>query len=221
MVTLTGSIVPTFSLLEAVKKAVVSALRAGLTEDYPEPDRKTVQGISAHIEMEYPSAVELYPGIWVQFSFSEIRKAGITPIFLNTETMPDGQEFNKQYMMGSFKGRVTLSIVALSNLQRDKIAGALINLYLFGRINPIANNFFEMLDSNDYVSLSVEQDTLSPGGQSVNIGAPWDHDVVVYEDAYSFNMIGQFASRFETGELVKLSEIRIVPELVPNTNGWM
>ena len=218
---MTSSVTPTLSLLEAVKTAVMVALRAGLTTDYPEPDRKVVQRISAHIQMEYPSEIELYPGIWVQFSFSEIRKAGITPIFLSTETMPDNQEVNKQYMMGSFKGRVTLSIVALSNLERDKIAGALINLYLFGKINPMANNFFEMLDSNDYVSISVEQDTLSPGGQSMSFVAPGEKEIPVYEDAYSFNMIGQFASRFETGELVRLSEIRIVPELVPNTEGWV
>jgi hypothetical protein len=79
-----------------------------------------------------------------------------------------------------------------------------------------------MLNSNDYVSLSTNQDMLSPSGQQIEMGtAPWDPLAVVYEDAYSFDIIGQFASRFETGELVKLSEIRIVPELVPNSEGWV
>jgi hypothetical protein len=209
-----------YSLLEAVKTSVVSALRGALVRDYPEPDRLVIQRVSDNIEMEYPTESAKYPGIWVQFSFNEIRKAGLDPTFLST-TVQAAQEINKQYMMGSFKGRVTLSIVAVSNLERDQISGAIINLFLFGRINPVANNFFSMLYDSEYVNISIGQDVLSPGGQTVTVGAPWQSDVLVYEDAYSFDIIGQFASRFETGELVKLSELRVIPELVTSPEGWV
>ena len=80
-------------MIETVKRAVMNALREALSGTTL---NHMVNGTDVTIDMEYPIEKESYPGIWVQFSFSEIVQAGIghepiirTVIEEATDTTPE------------------------------------------------------------------------------------------------------------------------------------
>jgi hypothetical protein len=186
----------------SVKKAVMQALRATFTADYPDPILRNI-----NVHMEYPAEQEDYPGIWVQFSFRDLQAEGI-----NHKVYYDDVN-NRRWSYWMFGGTVTLMIVALTSKERDTIADKVIQMYAFHSLNIQANQFTNTLMQWPYINIALNNDALRPSGQSTTVGAPWQPDVLVYEDSYSFDILGQFASDFPTGELIRLDEIRLLPYL--------
>ena len=215
-------------MIETVKRAVMNALREALTGTTL---NHLVNGTDITVDMEYPIEKEHYPGVWVQFSFNEIVQAGIghepmlrtvvaeatanTPEVINWEPM---REF-------SFKGRVTLTIVALTSLERDRIADAIITMLAFSRppesvitkANEDTKQFrqlIESLASNPYVSLTVNHDQIIPGGQAMTTGVPWDEEIPGYEDTYSFDILGQTNIVFKHDGTYTLANVAENPVMV-------
>lgn len=192
-------------MIETVKRAVMNALREALTGTTL---NHLVNGSDVTIDMEYPIEKENYPGIWVQFSFNEIVQAGVghEPL-LRTVTAPatttTPEQINWEPMREfQFKGRVTLTIVALTSLERDRIADAVITMLAFSRPPEMAltkpdedtkqfRQLIESLANNPYVSLTLNHDQIIPGGQAMTTGVPWDEEIPGYEDTYSFDILGQ------------------------------
>ena len=52
-------------------------------------------------------------------------------------------------------------------------------------------------------------------GQSVSVGTPWHADTMVYEDAYSFDVIGQFMLVTENEGLYRLRRIDVDKQIAP------
>ena len=192
-------------MIETVKRAVMGALRDALAGTSL---NQAVNGGDVTIDMEYPIQKENYPGIWVQFSFSEIVQAGIghepllrTVIAEATEATPEVVvwEPTREFQ---FKGRVTLTIVALTSLERDRLADAVITMLAFSRPpNPVLTDRAEDtrqfrqlipgLAANPHVSITLNHDQIIPGGQAMTTGVPWDEEIPGYEDTYSFDILGQ------------------------------
>jgi hypothetical protein len=186
----------------AVKKAVVKALKNTFTtENYPDP---ILQNMS--VSMEYPTEVENYPGVWVGFSFKDMQSIGIgNPVF--TDPGPP----QRRYQLWMFGGTVTMTIVALTSKERDAISDKIIQMYAFHRLNDATNTFVKYLKDYPYIYMNVNNDILRTEGESTTVGAPWQQDVLVYENSIAFDLVGQFASQLPTGVLIRLSEIRPVP----------
>jgi hypothetical protein len=193
-------------MIETVKRAVMNALRESLTGTTLD---RQVNGTKVTIDMEYPIQKESYPGIWVQFSFSEIVQAGI------------GHEVREF----QFKGRVTLTIVALTSLERDRLADAVITMLAFSRppemviTNPSKDTkqFRQLIASlaeNPYVSLTINHDQIVPGGQAMTTGVPWDEEIPGYEDTYSFDILGQTNIVFKHDGTYSLSNVAETPVMV-------
>ena len=195
----------TYSVLEAVKRAGVTALRKGLNSNYLGP-QDALAMLKDQISMEYPERETQYPGVWVRFSFSQLQRLSLDPTFVEEGT-------SREFQLGSFKGRMSFSILALSSKDRDQIAGALIHTFLFGRESETGGGFQSELSNNDYINITPQEALLTPGGQSETIGAPWDPNKIVYEDSYSLNIQGEFASNIKTGELVPLKSVEVIPEI--------
>ena len=79
-------------LIEGVKRSVITALNAALDEAYADPS-DVVRRVVGNIEMEDPLERVKYPGIWVQFSFTEVRRAAIAEMHYREETLPSGEPF--------------------------------------------------------------------------------------------------------------------------------
>jgi hypothetical protein len=205
-------------VVESVKKSVVSALRESIANtslSFP------TKGTQVHIELEYPMTEEQYPGIWVQFATTRLQRMGLAQEFW----VKDGENWNA-VQEWQVQGRVTMTILALSNLERDRIADSLITLFAFSRTpepvitKPHKNTnkyrqFITALDENPYVAMTVNTDILTGGGQSVNVGVPWQPDILAYTDAYSFDIIGNFDYVFSDDGTYSLARIERYNELVP------
>lgn len=186
-------------MIETVKRAVILALRESISGTTLSD---TVNGTEVTVDMEYPMTKEHYPGVWVNFSFSEMVNAGIGMEIL-TQTIGDNDEVNWEPVREfQFKGRVSLTIVALTSLERDRLSDAVISMLMFSRppeyvitkVNEDTKQFRQLyasLANNPYISLTLNHDELIPGGQTTTTGVPWDEEIPGYEDTYSFDILGQ------------------------------
>jgi hypothetical protein len=200
-------------VIEAVKRAVVMALREALIRT-----NITINGSPVYVDLEYPMKKEQYPGIWVQFSVVKLNRAGISH-----EVWVQDANLNwtpiQEWM---FNGRVTLTIVALKSLERDRIADSIISMFAFSRTpelvitQPNANTkqyraLLTALDQNPYVAMTLNTDTITPGGQSASMDVPWQQDVLAYEDSYSFDLLGNFNIKFTRDGAYTLSRVDTAP----------
>lgn len=213
-------------VIEAVKKAVVTGLRGALSNtslSFPS------QGTQVHIELEYPITEEQYPGIWIQFATTRLQRMGMSQEFWVKDQETDEWSAIQEWQV---QGRVTLTVLALSNLERDRISDSLITMFAFSRTpepvitKPHKNTnqfrqFITAVSSNPYVAMTVNTDVLTGGGQSVNVGVPWHPDILAYTDAYSFDIIGNFNYVFNndgTYSLARIDKYPTISDEVPNLN---
>ncbi|WP_267716797.1 hypothetical protein [Streptomyces sp. CoH17] len=185
--------------IEAIKRAVVEALKNTFTDSYPDP---ALRGLS--VQMEYPFEVEHYPGIWVRFSFTRLVRAGVGHMIIKGIERP--------YIEWRFEGSATVQIFGLTSMERDRISGAFINMYAFGELEASTATFRERLNDSPYINISLNLDEVKSGGQGESVGAPWQQDLLIYEDSYSFQMIGDFKSSYtDTTVPVILEKILVTP----------
>jgi hypothetical protein len=203
-------------VIEAVKKSVVGALREAISNtslSFP------TEGTQVHIELEYPMSEEQYPGIWIQFATTRLQRMGLSQEFWVQDSETKDWSAIQEWQV---QGRVTMTILALSNLERDRIADSIITMFAFSRTpepvitKPRKNTnkyrqFITALDQNPYVAMTVNTDVLTGGGQTVNVGVPWQSDILAYSDAYSFDIIGNFNYVFDQDGTYNLARIDKYP----------
>lgn len=189
-------------IITPAKKLIIRALRATFTALYP-----NTKMASMNIDMEYPYLTEHYPGIWVRFSPHKLQASGLDPV----QQDDGGTEI---FSVWYFEGTFSFTIIALTSKERDLISDGIIEAYAFASQMPSASPFYAAIQSSDLINMSLQQDILTPGGQSETIGTPWDDDKIAYEDRYSFEVVGQVRSRVQPGvSFTNLSEIQVYPTL--------
>jgi hypothetical protein len=205
-------------LIEAVKRAVILGLREALLRT-----NITVDGSPVYVDLEYPMKKEQYPGVWVQFSFTKLNRAGIS----HEVWVQDDAGNWTPIQEWVFNGRVTLTIVALRSRERDRIADTIINMLAFARTpelvitQPSADTkqyrqLLTALTENPYVAMMINTDVITPGGQTASMDVPWQSDVLAYEDNYSFDIIGNFNIQFKHDGAYTLSRVDYEPEMGTN-----
>lgn len=196
-------------LIQSVKGAVLQALRDALSNT-----TLFDKDMAVYIDLDYPLVQTQYPGIWVQFTPTKLARAGLgheVPVQEEDESWSFIQEW-------TFTGTVSLTIAALSSRTRDKLSDALIMMLAFARTPQLVitkrqedadqnRSLISALDANPYVAMTVNTDTITPGGQQASMGTPWQNDALTYEDTYSFDMVGQFMIKFSNDGLYTLSRI--------------
>lgn len=201
-------------VIEAVKRGVITAFRSALTDTSISNESDQI-----HVDLEYPLEEASYPGIWVQFSLSDLTTSGMGMLQRDPESGALMQQFR-------YEGRVTLTLVALTSIERDRLADRVISMLAFSRVpspNLFTENGFQEsysslyaeFDANPYLSITINSDKPRPGGQSVTVGVPWDQGQLAYEDAYSFEVVGEFMLVTENDGLYRLSRVEINKEIAP------
>lgn len=208
--------------IEAMKRAVMGALREALTGT-----SMTLNSSSIKVSMEYPMTQALNPGIWVQFSYTNLDRAGI-----DHEVMAKIDDVWTPVQEWIFYGRISLTIVAYTAVERDRISDAFIQNIAFARTPDLVltkpgedtrqfRSLINSINKNPHVFLTVNTDSLTPGGQGMSIGTPWDDFQKVYEDNYTFDLVGQFNIAFRHDGTYELSAIDIEPTArVEADPGW-
>jgi len=205
-------------LIEAVKRAVVNALRDALQSMNLRLDGRTV-----YIDLEYPMEESQYPGIWVGFSPTKLNRAGIS----HELPVRDGDTWCL-IQEWEFTGRITLSLAAIKSLDRDRLADLVIANLAFARSPDLVltkpeedtkqyRSLIAALSANPYVSMTLNTDQIYPGGQDVNPGAPWagGDNVLVYTDSYAVDTLGQFNVKFTHDGVYTLARLDVVNEMMP------
>jgi hypothetical protein len=168
-----------------LKAGIVEALRATFNGTYPEADFQNLW-----CSIEFPVEQASYPGIWVTYEDTdEVRIAGVSHV----ETVVVGNQ-TYQITRGRFGGTLTLTIVALSSLERDRIYDEVVRTILFARQEPEVSAFKSLIESNDLIAMNLNFDVLKPSGDAAAPGTPWGTDEMVYEKSISLDVLGEFVS---------------------------
>jgi hypothetical protein len=200
-------------LIWAVKEAVIVALKEALTGS----SLSMVNDSSIHVDYEYSEIIERLPGVWVQFSITSLKRAGISHEVWPTPAPDEPWEPVQEWM---FEGRITLSVAALTSLERDRISDTLITQLAFARPPQLVltdpqedtkqfRSLITILAENPYVSLTLNTDQIVSGGQGLDQGPPWAENMLIYEDTYTVECLGQFNVQFAHDGTYKLSRIDI------------
>jgi hypothetical protein len=207
-------------MVEMVKRAVVTAVREAVTNV-----GMTINDQPIHIDLEYPTKEVHYPGIWVQFSPTSVKRAGIG----HEAMVKDGDGNWCPIQEWEFQGRVTLSIVALKNKDRDRISDMVRGVLAFARpidlvlTKPTEDTkqhraLLATITENPYIAMTPNTDVIYQSGQGVDVGVPWQDDArdntLVYTDGHAFDVLGQFNVKFRHDGLYELARIDMVPHMV-------
>ena len=196
-------------LIQSVKTATVLALRDALSGVSLADKTQSIK-----VSLEYPLQEIDYPSIWVQFSVNKLNRSGVGHE-MQIQLEGGGWGFIQEW---TFVGRITISILALKNIDRDRLSDAIISQLAFARppelplSRPQADTkqnrtLITALDENPYVAMTLQLDTLIPGGQQATPGTPFKDDILTYEDSWSFDMVGQFNQQFSNDGMYTLARI--------------
>jgi hypothetical protein len=205
--------------IEATKRAIVAALRDG----FKSVDIR-VQGKPPYIDLEYPLEETQYPGIWVQFTLSQFVPSGLGNEYM-VQTIVNGNPVWTPVASFHFEGELSLSLVALTNLDRDQMADAISTSLVASRTPEVwvtqagqdtqkNRSFMAALMSNPSVSLTPNFGSLKSGGQGAEMGTPWQPDIMVYTDSYSFGLMGETQIKYMHDGAYTLSRVDYVPTAV-------
>lgn len=217
-------------MIETVKRAVILALRESITGTTL---NGLINGSDVTVDMEYPIKKEHYPGVWVNFSFTQMVNAGMGHEVISKVVGEDNSVNWEPIREFQFKGRVSLTIVALTSLERDRLADAISSMLMFARppeyvitkVNEDTKQFRSLITSlanNPYISMTFNHDEVIPGGQSMTPGVPWDEELPGYEDTYSFDILGQTNITFKHDGTYSLRAVATEADLVdvPSRFDW-
>lgn len=192
--------------LTPLKTAIVEALTGTFNSTYPEADFRGV-----NVGIEYPVKQSNYPGLWINYEDTDaLHVAGIG----HKEYTVDSTTHNFiEVTRWRFTGTITITVVALSSLEKDRLYDEVVRTFAFGRENQAISQFRNSIEQNDLIAMNVNFDELTPSGDGAAQGTPWQTDEYIYEKSLSMDVIGEFVGDPGSQQLIPLSNV-IVREYV-------
>lgn len=187
--------------LAPLKTAVVEALRATFTSSYPQTDFRNI-----NIDIEYPTTQQSYPGLWVTYEDRAELSVATNLGYLET-TFDRANNAYTQVDRWRFQGTVTITAVALSSLERDRLYDEVVRTFAFSRQNHALSPFRTLVEQNDLIAMNFNFDNLQPSGDAAAMGTPWQTEEMIYEKSLSMDMQGEFVGDPNVQTLVPLSKI--------------
>lgn len=188
--------------LTTLKTALVEALRNTFDDDYPQPDFRRLK-----VSIEYPMEQTAYPGLWVTYEDNDpLTVAGIA----HREYIETDPNVFQEVVRWRFGGTITVTCVALTSLQRDRLYDEMVRTFAFGRVNGSLSAFRDTVEQNDLVALNINFDDLKPSGESASMGTPWETDEIIYEKSLSMDCIGEFVGDPGSNSLVPISSVKFI-----------
>jgi hypothetical protein len=189
-----------------LKAAVVEALESVFTDAHPNPDFRGDN--KPLVSIEYPVEQSHYPGIWVQYADdAELSIAGIGHVEQTVDEVNDRVISCSRW---TFSGSVTMTIVALSSYERDRLFDEVVRAFVGARFNPALATFRDKIESNDLIAVNANFDDLEPLGDATPMGTPWGTDEIIYEISCRFDVRGEFLTDQLNTELVPLAKVTFI-----------
>ena len=194
--------------ITASKLAMVEALREVFDSEWP-----PALGIKPKaIDIEYAERSEQWPFVLVQFNPGNISWTGINPDEFTPVTGIPNVDWSR-YRQGMFDGNFQFTILALSSGERDRLLDAMMELFMFGRLNPFAEEVFTTLEDHDLIGITLNEATMESVAASVGVGTPWETEELIYEASFSLSCFGTFYADAYNQQLVALDDVLTYPLL--------
>jgi hypothetical protein len=190
--------------LVLLKGAVVDALQRAFDDTFITRDFRSV-----NVSIEYPLDRQSYPSLWVNYEDQDtLTIAAINHReFIQDDPNDPGSPF-REVTRWMFSGEITITIAALTSMERDRLYDEFVRVFAFSRIERATNEFRAALEDNDFIALRVNWDQLRPHGDGAAPGTPWGtEDEVIYEKSVGFDVEGEFVSDPANAVLVPLGQI--------------
>jgi hypothetical protein len=195
--------------LTHLKTALVLALQNTFNSTYPEADFRNLL-----VSIEYPVRKTSYPSIWVDYEDSDkLTIAGIR----HQEVIDIDPDHIRHVTRWRFKGYAQFTIVALTSLERDRLYDEMVRILAFGSgglDDPGVNIFRQYIEDNPLIAMNMDFDEIESSGNNASPGTPWGTDEIIYERTINMELLGEFVSDGVTYELVPLSKVRILPQVM-------
>ena len=194
--------------ITGVKIALVEALVAGfnainpnynpnLTQQFNYPNDNTIDLTPNSITIEYPLEEVQWPAIFVQFRPTKSQWTGLNP---DTYTAISGTTLHNTNREIYYEGVIDLQILAMHSEERDRLWDSLYNLILMDPNSPASAAFYDSLNSNDLIAITLLQSTVTSLGDTVSPGTPYSPEELTYEATLRINCIGEsFETKYDTG----------------------
>lgn len=192
-----------------LKTLLVEALKLTFDGSYPVPEFR-----NAHVDLEYPVDHQNYPSIWVDYDDTQpLLRAGVGHL----ETVhPSTGNTVPPFTRWRFQGYVSLTMVAMTSLERDRLFDEVVRVVAFGNEDNVVGRFRKKIANNDLIAATLNTDKIEPRGSAAAPGTPWGTDELMYERSLNLELIGEFVPDPTTGVLVPLSKIITIPvEVLP------
>ena len=193
-----------------VYRTIIEALRAAF-DGYYNRDR---QFTNLKITQEYPYEKVDYPAIVVEYQNTLVANAGVG----HREWFHDQDGNLRVWNHNRFEGTLYFTCYALSTLDRDTLADALVELVRFGKLDSQLQRFFNIIrpSGDEFVALQqiiFDSDQLRGSGDSATI-APWQpEDMLIYSAAYTVAIGGGYYNTVVKHDWSKVTHIQIEADL--------
>jgi len=197
--------------LTATKVAIVESLRSVWFSENQDTNKNTKtlnkndEPYPKRITIDYPEEAHDWPFILVQIRPTLIEWTGVMPDEI-VEFGPDDAKVIKSIRQGKFEATCMLEIMATESQTRDRIWDNLINILLMGRKKNPLNNFYTTLEQNDLVGITIMEGAVRNIGDTITAGTPWSDELLTYEAAIEFDMVGIFYADEYNQDLVPLKK---------------
>jgi hypothetical protein len=190
-----------------LKSILVEALKTTFDALYPNPDFRGEDHV--HIGMEYPIDPQNYPAVWVDYEDTQdLIKAGIAHL---ENVDPDTNTLRAPFTRWRFQGYVSLTVVAMTSLERDRLFDEIVRVVAFGQEDDVVGRFHTYINTNDLIAANLNTDKVQPRGAAAAPGTPWSTDELMYERSLNLEIVGEFIPDVATSTLVPLSRILLLP----------
>lgn len=200
-----------------LKTLLVEALETTFDASYPVAEFRGL-----HIGLEYPIDEQQYPSVWVDYDDTQpLLKAGIAHLEYvspNDNTTPVAP-----FTRWRFQGYVSLTAVAMTSLERDRIYDELVRVVAFANEDGVVGRFKNTIASNDLIAATLNTDKIEARGNAAAPGTPWGTDEIMYEKSLNLELIGEFVPDPETNTLIALSSLvfAITEEIPGRDSGYV
>lgn len=185
-----------------LKTILVQALNLTFDTSYPVAEFRGL-----HCGMEYPVDVQDYPSVWVDYDdTSALVKAGIRH---EEDVDPETNAAVAPFTRWRFQGVISLTVVALTSLERDRIFDQVVGMVAFALEDTPRGRFQAYIADNDLIAANLQTDKVTPRGAQAAPGTPWSTDELIYERTLDIEVIGEFYPDLGAETLVPLSKIQV------------
>lgn len=186
------------------------------------------QLVDLRVTQTYPLQKIDYPTLVINYSDQRVSNVGVG----HEEWFDDINGVYRKWYHSRFEGSLELELYALTPLDRDLLADAVVDVLRFGRLDPELTKFFTDIygDPTAEVSFQVDQLVINTdeimGRGNTSAIAPWaPEDQLVYSTAYSVEIQGGFYNTTITDTYEFVSDVEVyeypqgeVQVIIPDTN---